>query len=96
MSHDERKQEGLKIPTWALGIIIFIISSSSAALMAWGQARADIQSLKDTMQKSEMSATLVAQHEAVIPILQQDLKDVKSDVGEIRRDIKEILKAVKA
>ena len=39
---------------------------------------------------------IIVQHEALIPIIQADVKELKDGQRDIQRDIKEILKAVKS
>lgn len=47
-------------------------------------------------QNTTAARSLADKHEVVIPIIQQDMRDLKADVSEVKRDIKEILRAVKA
>ena len=84
-------QPGVKIPAWAMGVVIFIITSTTGAIAAGVKAQADINNFK----------------EEVIPQIREDIREIKEEqkrISEktdrqyesIQQDVKAILRAVKA
>ena len=72
---------GIKIPGWGVGIFVMALTSIISVAVSWGAMNAKI---KDYNVVSDMTK----KHDALIPVMQQDIREIKTD-------IKEILKAVK-
>lgn len=95
---DERKT-GVNIPTWAIGIIFALVSSLFTGGILWGQARADIDTLKKSVDGIAIDSKAVTEHKAIIPTIQQDVRDLKSIVKSMSekqdRQYEDIMRAIR-
>ena len=84
-------RSGIKIPTWAVGVIIFIITSTTGAIAAGVKAQTDISNFK----------------EEIIPQIRKDIREIKETQAKmseksdrqyesVQKDLKSILIEVKA
>lgn len=95
---DERKS-GVTIPTWAVGIVFALVSSLFTGGILWGQARADIDSLKAAVEGVAVDSKAVAEHKALIPTIQQDIRDLKVVIKSMSekqdRQYEDIMRAIR-
>lgn len=96
-----KEKIGLILSTMAL------LAAIGGPLTAWGAVQARLEEVENKSEKNSDNSFLTAKHEALIPTLQQDVKDIKTNQSSmankidnqydsIQRDIKQILSAVKA
>ena len=65
-------------------IVVLVLGS-----IAWGQLKADVQSVKDAQTSAEM-----AENPTKIARIEEQLKNVSTSQAEMKGDIKELVKAV--
>jgi len=73
---------GIKIPAWGVGIFVMALTSIISVAVSWGAMSAKI---KDYSAVSDMTK----KHDALIPVIQQDVREIKTDIREILRAVKQ-------
>ena len=77
----DEKRTGINIPTWAVSIIFALLGSLVTGGILYGQARADIDTLKESVNNVVIDSKTISEHKAVIPTIQQDIRDLKTWVA---------------
>lgn len=108
MVKDERRNSGesMNVNVKNIALVVSLATAIASPFIALGGYTTRIENLEKKAEAQETknrnfwenmsnTNTTVVRHEALIPVVQQDVRDLKGDVGEIKRDIKDILKEVK-
>ncbi len=75
---------------------IALVASIGGPYMAWGATQARLKEVENKVEKTETKNDLTIRHEALIPTMQTDIKDLKEMARESRQDIKNILSTVQS
>ena len=81
----------VRIPSWAVGILVGLLLGAFGLWGTWQTARADVDYLKKEnveMKKDIKSLTDVV---AAIPYIQNDIKSVKASQTELQRGMNQLL-----
>jgi len=97
------KEDGMKIAREWIAVIVAafaLVAAIGGPYMAWGATTERIKNIENISNaaenKSKMNSELLAEHKAIIPTVQADIRELKESIKEQRMDIKEILRAVKS
>ena len=91
-------QDQVKLPVWAIGLMVGLLSTVGGGAIVWGQVRADVESLKGEIRDSKGNGVAIASLQTEVPNLarrieemRQEVRDIKTSQSETQRDIKTIL-----
>lgn len=63
--------------------LIALVASIGGPLTAWGATQARLHEVEKKAEVSAEDSKLLAQHKAVIPLIQDDVKDIKQSVKDM-------------
>lgn len=93
---EDRRTVGASFGTMKDLLFTFaLVAAIAGPATAWGVTQTRIAKVEDIVESRTAKIELVTKHDAVIPIIQSDIKDIKDNQKEIGRKIDQILVVVK-
>lgn len=96
---ERAEDKGFRIPHWVVGIVAGLLASFTSLAVTWGARNSDIVAIKASMARFEGDHDQVTSFRTSIPIIQQDVTDVKNAVKTMSekqdRQYEAIMKALK-
>ena len=77
---ERAEDRGLKIPQWAIAIVVGLVASFSSLAVTWGARNSDIASIKRSIDKFDGDHDEVTSLKTTVPVIKQDVADVKNAV----------------
>ena len=104
---EEKKNGSIRIPSWTFPLIFTILITMSGTLITWGSVTTRLNTVEKQNTEDAAVNVIVYKQETIIPVIQQDVKDIKESqkamvekedrhYEAMQSSIKEILRAVKA